>query len=114
MSFAVVSNFLRTFSKLSLPQLSALIGVVFLCAGGLTWLFPYGVYDFSQDYVAAYALRNGLSIYGPHITEMVARYTEGLSNFHPPINALLFLPFTFLPYWQANPKGGAEARSRGD
>jgi hypothetical protein len=67
--------------------------------------------DFTQDYVAAQAFRDGRSIY-VELTQadlsasalgteraLIAPYP--IVNFHPPFNALLFAPLTLLPYDQA-------------
>jgi hypothetical protein len=61
--------------------------------------------DFQQDYLAALRLRQGLDIYTPFSREEVAglgvREELGFgirSNAHPPLNALLIVPLTFLSY----------------
>jgi hypothetical protein len=67
--------------------------------------------DFTQDYVAAQAFRDGRSIY-VELTQadlsasalrteraLIAPYP--IVNFHPPFNVLLFAPLTVLPYDQA-------------
>lgn len=59
--------------------------------------------DFTQDYVASTALRNGLSIYTPaenglEINTISTNASRYMSNNHTPFNAILFLPFTSLPY----------------
>jgi alpha-1,2-mannosyltransferase len=64
--------------------------------------------DFAQDYAAAMVLRSDESIY-QHFTEAELRslmpgserlvhVQPELRNYHPPFNALLVLPLTFLPY----------------
>jgi hypothetical protein len=59
--------------------------------------------DLVQDYIAANSLRQGGSIYGEDITKLEKELSGfvGIQNFHPPFNALLFLPFSFLPYNKA-------------
>lgn len=56
--------------------------------------------DFMQDYVAAYSLRHHLPLYGEASNQLTRRLLgiEGQYNFHPPTNAILFLPLTYLPY----------------
>lgn len=69
--------------------------------------------DFTQDYVAAQALRVGQSIYidfaatpiraddypGMLLFDLPFTAPPGtIENFHPPFDALLFVPFSFLPY----------------
>ena len=56
--------------------------------------------DFVQDYIAANSLRRGGSLYGEDITKFERELSGfgGIQNFHPPFNALLFLPLCFLPY----------------
>jgi hypothetical protein len=76
-----------------------------LCGGLALWaVFVVGYAshrsDFMQDYVAAYSLRHGLPLYGEASNQLTRRLLgiEGQYNFHPPTNAILFLPFTYLPY----------------
>jgi hypothetical protein len=59
--------------------------------------------DFVQDYFAASSLIKGSSIYGEDIRNLGNEMLgfNGPSNFHPPFNALLFLPFTIIPYKKA-------------
>jgi hypothetical protein len=67
--------------------------------------------DFTQDYVAAQAFRDGRSIYveltQAELSASALRIERALIapypivNFHPPFNALLFAPLTLLPYDQA-------------
>jgi hypothetical protein len=67
--------------------------------------------DFTQDYVAAQAFRDGRSIYveltQAELSASALRIERALIapypivNFHPPFNALLFVPLTLLPYNQA-------------
>lgn len=67
--------------------------------------------DFTQDYVAGLALREGRSIYSPFTPADIgaeklgmgyALYTPyGFANNHPPFDTVLFLPLTLLPYDQA-------------
>jgi len=59
--------------------------------------------DFVQDYFAASSLWRGGSVYGEDIRVLgneILGFKE-FSNFHPPFNALLFLPFTIVPYKKA-------------
>jgi len=59
--------------------------------------------DFVSDYFPAYSLRNGGAIYGEDIANLEKKIlgASKIQNFHPPFNALLFLPFSFLPYNKA-------------
>ena len=59
--------------------------------------------DFVSDYFPAYSLRNGGAIYGEDIANLEKKMlgASKIQNFHPPFNALLFLPFSFLPYNKA-------------
>jgi hypothetical protein len=59
--------------------------------------------DFVVDYIAAYSLRNGGKLYGDDIAKMANEVLgfKGIKNFHPPFNALLFLPFSFFSYHTA-------------
>jgi hypothetical protein len=59
--------------------------------------------DFVQDYIAANSLRRGGSLYGEDIKKLENEMLgfNGPPNFHPPFNALLFLPFSFLSYQTA-------------
>ncbi len=64
--------------------------------------------DFVQDYSAAQALRVGLSIYEgtgdnavrpeDYPDQVLFAPPARFQNYHPPFNALLFVPFTFVPY----------------
>jgi len=56
--------------------------------------------DFAQDYIAAHSLRSGNSLYGRDITNLGNEMLgfDRILNFHPPFDALLFLPLSFLPY----------------
>ena len=56
--------------------------------------------DFIQDYVAAHALRRGVPLFGEGFTKLENELIgfSGPPHFHPPFNALLFLPFSFLSY----------------
>jgi len=59
--------------------------------------------DFIQDYLAGYALLNGLSIYGETIPEL-SIHMLGIKfheNFHPPFTALLFAPLALLDFSSA-------------
>ncbi len=61
--------------------------------------------DFSQDYLSAQALRVGQSIYSD-FTEFPIKagdatgtiFKQPVKSFHPPFNAILFVPLTFLSY----------------
>ncbi len=97
---------LNLISQLSGPQKVAILGALALWSG-ITIFFAHDFSDFPQDYFAAYSLRNGLPIYGDHIQRLTLQHTDvgktvfrvpPVSNNHPPINAVLFYPFTFLPY----------------
>ena len=59
--------------------------------------------DFVQDYIASYSLRSGGVLYGENITKLSKEILgfSGIENFHPPFNALLFLPFSFINYQTA-------------
>lgn len=60
--------------------------------------------DFTQDYMAARALLAGHSIYDLFPAQDLAAQglrAEALANYHPPFNALLFLPLALLPYQAA-------------
>jgi len=59
--------------------------------------------DFVSDYFPAYSLRNGGAIYGEDIANLEKKILgdSKIQNFHPPFNALLFLPFSFLSYQTA-------------
>lgn len=64
--------------------------------------------DFNQDYIAAQALRVGQSLYADfaahpirpqdHPEHLLFAAPSRDNNFHPPFTAVLFVPFTFLPY----------------
>src|SRR5438552_11797842 len=78
-----------------------------LCVGlglalwaAFTWRYSLHRSDFAQDYTAAYALRHGLPLYGAASEELTQAIVgiDGQYNFHPPTNAVLFLPFSYLPY----------------
>ena len=83
--------------------------------GGLWWLlyffglvvlativkgYSFFPSDFGLDYQAALALRHGTSLYGPDAQRLFTAATglPGSSYFHPPFNALLAWPFSFLDY----------------
>ena len=59
--------------------------------------------DFVSDYFPAYSLRNGGAIYGEDIANLEKKMlgASTIQNFHPPFNALLFLPLSFLSYNKA-------------
>jgi alpha-1,2-mannosyltransferase len=55
--------------------------------------------DFTQDYLAGYALRHGVNIYGDPLKSLsMELFNFESRNYHPPFNALLFLPISYLPY----------------
>jgi hypothetical protein len=56
--------------------------------------------DFCQDYIAANSLRRGGSLYGDDIAKLEKELSGfgGIQNFHPPFNALLYLPLSFFSY----------------
>jgi hypothetical protein len=56
--------------------------------------------DFVPDYIAATSLRGGGSLYGEHIKNLEKEMLgfNGPPNFHPPFNALLYLPLSFFYY----------------
>ena len=56
--------------------------------------------DFAQDYIAANSFRRGGSIYGEDIAKLEKELSGfgGIQNFHPPFNALLYLPLSFFSY----------------
>jgi len=86
----------------------AILSVVFILATTLglcrwveyTLVRSLAVSDFAQDYVAAYALRHGIDIFGPNLRALGLSLLqfEKLDNYHPPFTALLFLPFSFLHF----------------
>lgn len=59
--------------------------------------------DFAQDYIAAVSLRQGTPLYGENINQLANKILRfrGIPNFHPPFNAILFLPFSFIGYQNA-------------
>ena len=59
--------------------------------------------DFVQDYISANSLRRGVSLYGEEIKKLEKETLgfNGPPRFHPPFNAILFLPFAFLSYNKA-------------
>ncbi len=98
------------------PPMLSLVGIASLLLIGAGIVAMYNqimgqsmhTSDFTQDYVAAQALRAGRSIYTdfavsplrpedvPHIH--LFDTPEQVRNFHPPFTALLFVPLTFLSY----------------
>ena len=55
--------------------------------------------DFTQDYLAGYALRHDINIYGPALrATSIKLFNFEAENYHPPFNALLFVPLSYLPY----------------
>jgi len=84
-----------------ISNLAILIGLI----GFSVWLFltlgfSGGPSDFTQDYAAGHALLHGVSIYGGTIEEYTRNLLgfSGHFNFHPPTNAVFFLPLALLPY----------------
>ena len=59
--------------------------------------------DFVQDYMGATSLRRGGFLYGEDISKLENEILgfSRIPNFHPPFNALLFLPLSFLSYQNA-------------
>jgi Glycosyltransferase family 87 len=86
----------RSFEILCL--ISLLVGLIF-CAI-LTLGYARGSSDFYADYVAAKSLRTNVPLYPGSVRNVIVGETaiEGGLNFHPPFNAILFLPFSYLPY----------------
>jgi hypothetical protein len=86
----------------------ALSGCVFVVAASaglakwleFTWTRSTAASDFAQDYLAAYGLWNNIEIYGPPLRQIGGHLMQW-ENYHPPFNAILFLPFLFLPYTTA-------------
>jgi Glycosyltransferase family 87 len=84
-----------------------LLFVVSITIGTMTWVdLTLGGSlintDFTQDYLAGYALRHDISIYGPSLKALSMRlFNFEAENYHPPFNALLFVPLSYLPYRQA-------------
>ena len=56
--------------------------------------------DYYADYVAAKSLRTNVPLYPGRLRNVIVgdNVIEGVLNFHPPFNAILFLPFSYLPY----------------
>jgi alpha-1,2-mannosyltransferase len=55
--------------------------------------------DFTQDYLAGYALRRSANIYGAPLSSLsMELFDFEAKNFHPPFDALLFMPLSYLPY----------------
>lgn len=95
--------------------LTTLIFVVSLALAAIRWLEftligSAVASDFTQDYVAAVALRHQTSLYGAPVAALAAKifqfeimgnYQPEILNFHPPFNALLFLPISYIPYTSA-------------
>ncbi len=102
----------------STSRLIAIVGVVLLLLGMALVVRRVQsarvvVSDFTQDYVAALALREGLSLYEefpperlqsvmPEVSYLLLDEADGaikpILNFHPPFNAVLFVPISMLPY----------------
>jgi alpha-1,2-mannosyltransferase len=95
-------------SKRAEPLGTFLISALFvpLLYGGLAlwavFMLGYASHrsDFMQDYVAGYSLRHHLPLYGESSEQLTRRLLgiKGQYNFHPPTNAILFVPLTYLPY----------------
>jgi len=56
--------------------------------------------DFVQDYISGNSLRRGVSLYGEEIKKLENELLgfNGPPHFHPPFNAVLFLPLSFFNY----------------
>jgi uncharacterized membrane protein (DUF2068 family) len=65
-----------------------------------TWTRSTAASDFAQDYLAAYGLWNNIEIYGPPL-QQIGGHLMQWENYHPPFNAILFLPFLFFSYTTA-------------
>jgi len=65
-----------------------------------SWGYARFISDFSQDYVAARSLRCAAPLYPESPSTVVDEETtiEDIPNYHPPFNAILFLPFSYFPY----------------
>lgn len=79
--------------------------IIFLFCGILVNAGVLNIYrnvgsDFVQDYIAAHSLLRGGSLYGEDLTKLANEMLSfsGIPNFHPPFNALMFLPLSFLSY----------------
>lgn len=80
-----------------------LIVVGLVIFGTYTVSFSNRDSDFVQDYIAATKLLQGTSVYGdstPSFLPDLLKKTE-TKNFHPPLSAVFFIPFSYLPYWVA-------------
>jgi hypothetical protein len=86
----------RSFEILCLVSL--LVGLIFWAR--LTLHHARGSSDFYADYVAATSLRTNVPLYPGSMRNVIVGETiiEGVLNFHPPINAILFLPFSYFSY----------------
>ncbi|HEU5360423.1 MAG TPA: glycosyltransferase family 87 protein, partial [Candidatus Deferrimicrobiaceae bacterium] len=65
-----------------------------------SWGYARVLSDFSGDYVAARFLRGGTPLYleSPSIVVDEETTIEDIPIYHPPFNAILFLPFSYFPY----------------
>lgn len=83
----------------------ALVGLGLIVWWHITLTYSTLGGDFDQDYVAAYALRHGMPIYGSHLSELAKTIGKagaiGVENMHPPLLSVLFLPLSFLSYQNA-------------
>lgn len=89
----------RSIRPLDVAALIALVLGLFVWSY-LTGGYSRGPSDFTQDYAAARLLLEGRSIYGESV-ETYTREVLGFSghlNFHPPTNAVYFVPLALLPY----------------
>ncbi|WP_304511516.1 glycosyltransferase family 87 protein [Desulfobacula sp.] len=70
------------------------------------FIYVYGLLgsDFTPDYMAAFFFRRGLSIYDPTMPIITLEQIGigGIPNYHPPFTALIYLPFSYLPYQVAS------------
>lgn len=89
-------------------RIVVIVAIFFGLLGFLIWLRYTIAYtalpsDFTQDYIAAYALRTGEPIYGESIARISVEQLgfRADENVHPPIVAVLILPLSYLPYFFA-------------
>lgn len=91
--------------EMSRDALSSCVFVVAAAVGlakwlEFTWTRSTAASDFAQDYLAAYGLWNNIQIYGAPLRQIGGHLLQW-DNYHPPFNAILFLPFLFVPYGTA-------------
>jgi Glycosyltransferase family 87 len=86
----------RSFEILCLVSL--LVGLIVWAR--LTYINIIASSDFYADYVAAKSLRAKVPLYPGSMRNVIVGETviEGVLNFHPPFNAILFLPLSYLSY----------------